>query len=110
RYYDFVIVDMSKRLDDVTLNIMDSAERIVLVANPTLPSIKNVRIILDLFLALEYPSEKVMFLMNRVNPDTRGGRASIPIEAIENNLKRKIDGRIPLDERAFLSAVNQGVS
>lgn len=109
-HYDYIIVDMPHRLDDSTLNIMDIAERIVVVATPTLPSIKNVRIILDLFVALQYPPEKIMFVMNRIGQDLKGGRASIPIEAIENNLKRKTDARIPLDDRTFLSAVNQGVS
>ncbi len=109
RYYDFVVVDMSHRLDDAALNILDLADRIVLVGTPTLPSVKNIRIILDLFLAgLEYPSEKLMFVMNRVGG--MSGRASIPVEAIEQNLKRQTDARIPLDDKTFLSAVNQGVS
>lgn len=107
--YDFVVVDMSKRLDDITLNILDMAERILLVATPTLPSIKNIRIMLDLFLALEYPNEKVIFVMNRINAEAKG-RASIPIDSLENYLKRKTDGRIPLNENVFLAAVNQGVS
>jgi pilus assembly protein CpaE len=107
-FYDFVIVDLSKRLDDVTLNIMDIAKRIVLVATPTLPAVKNIRAILDLFRAMEYPEDKVMFVMNRVASGM--GRAAIPVEAIENNLKWKIHARIPLDEKVFLSAVNQGVS
>lgn len=109
RLYDFVIVDMAKRLDDVALSIMDMAERIVLIGTPTLPSVKNIRIMLDLFGRLDYPQEKIIFVMNRVNPEARG-RASIPIEAIENNLKRKTDARIPLTEQVFISAVNQGVS
>ena len=109
RYYDYIIVDMPKRVDDITLSILDSAERIILVATPTLPSIKNVRVVLELFLTLDYPAEKVMFVMNRVSSDTHG-RVSIPIDAIENNLKRKTDARIPLDVLTFLSAVNQGVS
>lgn len=108
--YDYVIVDLPHRLDDTTLNIMDIAERIVLVATPTLPSIKNVRVILDLFVALQYPPEKTIFVMNRIAQELKGGRASIPIEAIENNLKRKTDARIPLNDMVFLSAVNQGVS
>jgi pilus assembly protein CpaE len=109
RYYDYIIVDMSKRLDSGALSILDGAERIILVATPTLPGVKNTRLALDLFLSLEYPMEKVMFVMNRVNSDVRG-RTSIPLDAIENNLKRPIDARIPLDELSFLSAVNQGVS
>ena len=47
--------------------------------------------------------------MNRVIGDGHG-RASIPLSAIESNLRRKIDAQIPLDEISFLAAVNQGVS
>jgi len=108
-HYDYIIVDTSVRLDELTLTLMDQAERIVLVATPTLPSIKNIRIMLDLFQALQYPPEKIIFTMNRVSQQ-QAGRAFIPIDAIENNLKRKTHARIPLDEIRFLSAVNQGVS
>lgn len=108
-HYDYIIVDMPKRLDDLTLNLLDQAERIVLVATPTLPSIKNVRVMLDLFQALSYPDEKIVFVMNRVSQD-KAGRAFIPVDAIEKNLKRPTQARIPLDEVTFLSAVNQGVS
>jgi len=108
-YYDYIIVDMPKRLDDLTLNLLDQAERIVLLATPTLPSIKSVRVVLDLFQALEYPAEKIVFVMNRVSQE-KAGRAFIPVDAIEKNLKRTTEARIPLDEITFLSAVNQGVS
>lgn len=108
-YYEYVVVDLPKHLDETTLGIMDYAERIILVSTPTLPAIKSTRNMLNLFLALNYPTEKVMFVMNRVRSDGQG-RASIPLEAIENNLKRLIDARIPLDETSFLFAVNHGVS
>jgi len=108
-YYDYVIVDMPKGLDENALSIMDIADRIILVAMPTLPCIKSTRMALDLFRVLEYSSEKMIFVMNRVI-DAAHGRASIPLNAIENNLRCKIDARIPLDEIAFLSSVNQGVS
>jgi pilus assembly protein CpaE len=107
--FDFAIVDMSKMLDDVALNILDMSDRIVVVTTPTLPAIKSVRMILDLFQQLEYPDDKVLFVMNRVNPEAKG-RANIPVEAIEKNLRRRTDARIPLNEAVFLSAVNTGVS
>jgi pilus assembly protein CpaE len=107
--FDYVIVDMSHVLDDVALNILDMSNRIVVVTTPTLPAIKSVRMILDLFQTLEYPEDKVVFVMNRINPEARG-RAAIPVEAIEKNLRRRTDARIPLNEAVFLSAVKQGVS
>jgi pilus assembly protein CpaE len=108
--YDYVIVDLSTRLDELTVSILDASERVILVATATLPSIKNTRLVLDLFLnQLEYPDEKIMFVINRVNVEAKG-RASIPIDAMENHLRRKTNARIPLNETVFLSAVNQGVS
>lgn len=107
--YDYVIVDTCKYLDDNTLNLLDVAERIVLVGTPVLQSVKNIRITLDLFQALEYPEEKIVFIMNRVNSEARG-RAYIPIDAIEKNLKRKTSAHIPLDDRTFLTAQNTGIS
>jgi pilus assembly protein CpaE len=107
--FDYVIVDMSKMLDDVALNLLDMSDRIVVVTTPTLPAIKSVRMILDLFQTLEYPENKVVFVMNRVNLEAKG-RAAIPVEAIEKNLRRRTDARIPLNEAVFLSAVNTGVS
>lgn len=47
-------------------------------------------------------------IMNRVT-DAKG-RSAIPIDAIENNLRRKTNARIPLNDTVFLAAVNQGVS
>jgi pilus assembly protein CpaE len=108
-YFDYIIVDLPHILNEITLNIMDASERILLVATPTLPSVKNTRHMLNAFRELEYPPEKIMFVMNRVNPEARG-RAAIPLDALENHLKIKTDARIPLDENAFLSAVNQGIA
>lgn len=108
-YYDYIIVDMPKGLDDNALSLMDRADRIILVATPTLPSIKSTRMALDLFGTLDYAAEKVMLMMNRVIGDGHG-RASIPMDAIESNLQHKIDTQIPLDEFSFLAAVNQGIS
>jgi pilus assembly protein CpaE len=108
-YYDYIIVDMPKGLNDNALSIMDRADRIILVATPTLPSIKSTRMALELFGTLDYTAEKVIFVMNRVIGDGHG-RASIPMDAIESNLHHKTDAQIPLDEISFLAAVNQGVS
>lgn len=109
QHYDYVIVDLPTPLDTSALSIMAQATRIVLVATPTLPAIKNTRFLLNMFSGLAYPLDKVILLMNRVNREAQG-RTAIPLSAIENNLKRTIDAHIPLHVLSFLGAVNQGVS
>jgi pilus assembly protein CpaE len=110
--YDYVVVDTPTQYDDMTLKLFDIAERIVLVATPTIPSVRNTRKILDIFDGLREPAglpNKVMFVLNRVVSEKEKGRGTIPAASIENHLKRQIVCSIPLDERAVLTAVNQGV-
>lgn len=111
-YYDFVIIDTSSTLDAVNIPLLDMATKIVLVTNPTLPSVKNVRLILDLFEQLAYPKERVVLTLNRAT-DERGRKgSSISAERIENWLKRKVENQIPggeNSERAILHAINKGI-
>jgi pilus assembly protein CpaE len=110
--YDYVVVDTPTQYDDMTLKLFDIAERIILVATPTIPSVRNTRKIMDIFDGLREPAglaNKVMFVLNRVVNEKEKGRGTIPAASIENHLKRQIVCSIPLDERAVLTAVNQGV-
>lgn len=111
--FDYVVVDTSTQYDALTLNLFELAERILLVANPTIPSIRNVRKMLDIFDGSEQEKllgGKVMFVLNRVVNERDKGRGTVPVSSIESHLKRDVVGTIPLDERAVLTAVNQGVS
>lgn len=104
--YDFTVVDTSTAMNDLAVTLFDIADRIILVATPTLPAIKNVRLVLDLWDALEYPPEKVVFVLNRMQNERERGRISA--QAIENNLKRAVNMQIPIAEREMINAVNRG--
>ncbi len=108
--FDFIIVDMSSKLDDLAIAMFDLADRILLVLNPTLPSVKNLRIIFNLMDALQYPEGKSLVVINRVTPELERVKAAIPVAAIESALKRKAAAVIALDERRVLSAINRGVT
>ena len=104
--FDFTVVDMHSLMDDLTISLFDIADRIVLIATPTLPAIKNVRLVLDVLDALDYPPEKTVFVLNRMQSERERGRISA--EAIEKNLKRQVAIQIPTDDRAMTAAVNRG--
>ncbi len=109
--YDFVIVDTACHLNESQLALFDMATKIVLVATPTLASIKNTRFVLDLFDKLNYVPGKTVFVLNRLEDERqqRAGRVTIPTETIEKHLRRTVEAQIPTDERTMLSAVNKGV-
>lgn len=102
--YDFIVVDTSSNLDGITLGILDVADRIILVTQQNLPSLKNASRFFDLSASLEYDAEKVCLVINRVS-DKKG----ISVKDISNTLKRPVIMTIPIDDDTVNSAIDQGI-
>src|SRR5690606_36586956 len=110
--FDCEIVDTPAHYDDNTLKLFEMAERIVLVAVPTIPSVRNTRKMLEIFDNLQKPaklSDKIVFALNRTVSEKERGRGTVPAESIASHLNIEVAASIPLDERAMLTSVNQGV-
>ncbi|QPC80588.1 response regulator [Phototrophicus methaneseepsis] len=110
-YYDFVVVDTSCNIDAVVASLLEIATKIVLVVTPTLPAIKNVKLVLDLLTKSDVSNDKVALVVNKAieNP-SRNQRAHPTPERISNYLKMPVVGSIPLSEEYFiLNAINKGV-
>src|SRR3990172_6232202 len=101
RHFAYVVVDTSSTMDDVTLAALDSADLLVSVATPDIPAIKDARLLFDLLHVLEFPTENVCFVINKM--DRKGGISS---EAISENLRRPVEAEIPLDERTVNASIN----
>ncbi|MGC8839441.1 MAG: AAA family ATPase [Anaerolineae bacterium] len=102
--FDYVVVDTWTSLHDLSLSILDSADRIVLVATPEVPAIKNAKVFFDVADALDYPPEKIWLVINQA--DRRG---AIRTADIEGSIKHPIAAAIPMDERSVFMAANQGI-
>jgi pilus assembly protein CpaE len=104
RQFDFVVVDTATIINDTILTVLDLADRIVLVATPDIPSIKNARLFFEITDALNYAPNKIMLVLNKM--DRRSG---ITAQMIEDNIKHQVVGQIPLDEVLALTSINRGV-
>ena len=102
--FDVILVDTGSILDDVVLNVLDISDRIIVVTTPEIPAIKNAKLFFEVTEALEYERDRIVFVLNKVDK-----RINIRAEDIEANLKYKIRGQLPLDDRTVTTAVNQGV-
>ncbi len=107
--YDFIVIDTSTRIDEQLLSLTDIASKVVVVATPTLAAVKNTRFVIDLFDKLNYPPDKTLLVLNRLEDERSRNRVTIPTEVIEKHLKRTAVAKIPLNEPVILSAVNKGV-
>jgi pilus assembly protein CpaE len=101
--YDYVIVDVDKRLDEVNLRVFDAAEAIYVVLTADLSSLKNVRIMLETLANLGYDSGRVRLVLNRSTAFT-----GINVKNAEGALRRPIAHHVVNDYRAAISALNSG--
>ncbi len=102
--YDFIVVDTNSSLDSITLGILDIADRIVLVTQQDLPSLKNVSRFFDLSESLDYEAEKVYLVVNHAS-DKRG----ISIKDISKTLKRPVVMTIPGDDNTVNASIDRGI-
>jgi pilus assembly protein CpaE len=101
--FDYIVIDIDKRLDEVNLRIMDVADTIYLVMTADLPCLKNVRLVLETIGHLGYSADKVKLILNRSNAFT-----GINVKNAESALKRKIDYQIINEYRSAIGALNSG--
>ncbi len=101
--YDYIVVDVEKRLGDVTLSILDHADLLVIVMTADLSCLKNVRLVLEALGRIGFDASRVKLLLNRSNAFT-----GISVQAAEGALKRQFEYKIANEYRVAISAQNSG--
>jgi pilus assembly protein CpaE len=101
--YDYVVVDVDKRLDEVNLQAFDAANPIYVVMTADLSCLKNVRLVLETLSHLGYEPNNVKLVLNRSNAFT-----GISVGAAEKALKRSIEHQVLNEYRGAISALNSG--
>jgi Flp pilus assembly CpaE family ATPase len=100
--FDYVVVDTPPQLNEHVLTALDASAHHVLITNPDVPSLKNLRVVLDVLDMLSYPAEIRSIVLNRAEPKLR-----LSEEDIERVIRTPITARIPAD-RAVPIAINKG--
>jgi pilus assembly protein CpaE len=102
--YDFIILDVGKNLDDLTIKALDRAHNIFLVVQTMLPYIRNANRMMTVFRSLGYPQDKVELLVNRFWKNGEIGledlRASLGISRMRT---------VPNGYKEVSKAINEGV-
>jgi len=102
--FDYVVIDTAPVFNEVMLSVLDAADCILVVSSLDLPSIKNVKICLEIMESLHYPPEKIKIVLNRDNSE--GG---IETSEVEESFHQKLMGTLPSDGKIVLAAVNKGI-
>jgi pilus assembly protein CpaE len=103
-HYDYVILDISKNLDDVSIKALDRAHQIFLVAQAMLPYVRNAKQMMNVFRSLGYSADKVEVVINRYLKN-----GEISLEDLRSALGVSGMRTIPNRYAEVVKAVNQGV-
>jgi Flp pilus assembly CpaE family ATPase len=101
--YDAVVIDTGPLFDGAMLAALDHSEQLLLVCNPEVTSLKNVRIGLETIDRLGFARERVSLVANRI-----GAPGGVDLADIELALDAEVAYELP-DDRAVPAAVNRAL-
>jgi pilus assembly protein CpaE len=99
----FLFIDAGSQLNDASLAILDASDLILLMMAPDVASVQTAVETLDTFGALEFPTEKVHLVLNRIF-----ARPVLASDQIESAIGAKIRLVIPNEPEFIGHAINAG--
>ena len=100
---DYTVVDTASYFSDDILDILRDTDYLCIVTSKDTPSIKNLKIALQMLDQLKFPRENIYVILNRAD-----SKVGITLEEIEQTIQRKVDVAIPSDRIVPIS-VNKGI-
>ena len=101
--YEIVIADAGSVLDERTLMLFTHADSVVVPVYPEIPSLKAVRLLLDL-LSETAPDTRIDLVINELFP-----RPMLRASDVESVVQSKAIAEIPHDAVLFQRAANEGI-
>src|SRR5579864_595638 len=103
KIFDYIIVDSSAHLGEINLEVLDHADKVVVVTSLSIPAIKNTKLALKIFDSLSISPDRVVLLLNKSDAHSEFNK-----ESVEANLRFPIAGQIPNDPKLVINSINRG--
>ena len=104
QHYDYIVLDVGRQIDAISLRALDSADGIYPVLQLGLPDIRDGRRLLDIFRSLGYPNDRTRLIVNRYE---KGGK--LRLVDLEQALGADVVHTVPNDYLSATDSVNQGI-
>jgi pilus assembly protein CpaE len=101
--FDYVVVDTPPQFNEHVLKALDAADLHVLPTTPDVPTLKNLRLTLEMLDLLGYPREARALVLNREDP-----RVGMTAADVERAISTPLAARIPASLEVTAS-INRGV-
>lgn len=104
QHYDYIVLDMGRQIDPMSLRALDGADAIYPVLQLSLADIHAGRRLQDVFRALGYPAERVHLIVNRHEKN-----GLLHLSDLEQALGATVLHALPNDYILASNSVNQGI-
>jgi len=101
--FDFVVVDTSSHLAESTLEVIEAAQKVLVVSSLTIPAIKDAKLTLKVLESLSVAPDAVSLVINRTDPYSEFNQ-----ESVEKNLLCPVAVQIPHDPEVVGEAITRG--
>lgn len=102
--HDYVILDLGRTFDALTIRALDHADIVYPVLQGTLPFVRGAKHMLDILRNLDYPQHKVQPVLNRHHKGS-----DLPLKETEAVIGARIVRVIPNHYEAAAASLEQGV-
>jgi len=101
--FDFIVVDTASHLDELNLEAIELATRVILITALNIPAIKDTKLTLKVLESLNIEPDRILLALNRSDASSDFNR-----EAVESNMHFPIAVQISHDPKVVGGSVNRG--
>lgn len=103
QHYDFVLLDIGRSIDPLSIKALDGASTIFAIMQASVASIRNAKKMLAIFKSLDYAADKVEFIVNRFER-----KGAIGIADIERALGKFKFHSVPNSYKQVTASIEHG--
>jgi pilus assembly protein CpaE len=102
--FDFIVVDTASHLSEISLDLVEMADKVVLVTDLSATAVKNARLLQTVMGVLKVDAERFVLVINH-----REGAGELPRTYVEDVLKTSATVEIPYDPAVVATSIGRGV-
>lgn len=92
--YDYIVVDAPAHLEERTLEVIETADQIVVVTAFNITAVKDTKIMLKLLQSLGIPKEHILLVLNQTR-----AKVNFPKAEVEESLRFRVLTQLPYDPK-----------
>ena len=100
--YHYIIIDAAASFNETVLTALDMSERILCISTLDLPTIKNMKVGLDLMDSLKYPHEKIHVVLNKASE-----QFGVKFKEFEQTIGHPVWAYIPEDSHTVITSATK---